>query len=60
MTDTYLNVCPYCHAALRIDDFQEDFTPLSGSKLHYSVCQNCGSVVRSYVEKDKESENQIV
>ena len=60
MTDQYLNVCPYCNSMLTIDVFQGDREPICvsndpfyGSKLHYSVCRNCGSVVRSYMEPNK-------
>ena len=65
MTDQYLNVCPYCSGTLRIDVFQGDCKPtcissdpLFGSRLRYSVCRNCGSVVRSYMEPDETRESK--
>ena len=65
MTDQYLNVCPYCNGMLTIDVFQGEREPvcvsndpLYGGELQYSVCQNCGSVVRSYMKPNKMRENK--
>ena len=65
MTDQYLNVCPYCNGMLTIDVFQGEREPicvsnepLYGSKLRYSVCRNCGSVVRSYMKPNKTQESK--
>ena len=63
MTDRYLNVCPYCHGTLTVDVFQGagELICISGGpcgerKLRCSVCRNCGSVVRSYAEKEEKAE----
>ena len=65
MTDKYLNVCPYCNGMLTIDVYQGVCEPgcvrnatLTGSRLYYSVCRSCGSVVRSYLKPGRTPEEK--
>ena len=58
--DKYVTRCPYCGGSEIVTGFQDGYAAIvgvqhkfGGCALYYSVCRNCGSVVRSYV-KDPE------
>lgn len=49
--------CQFCGGSEFVEAYQNKYAALTGkesmmtySKLNHTICRNCGSVVRSYVE----------
>lgn len=49
--------CKYCYCTQYVEGKQDGYATVygdsgfSGTSLHYIVCRNCGTVVRSYVKE---------
>ena len=56
--DRYVKECPYCGGKEIITAYQSGYAAIAGVShkmggcaLYHSICRDCGSVVRSYVQE---------